>query len=148
DRGKPGRDGAARQNMLGPDDVRHRVEVDQPATSRIDAAEAEADVVVFRVDEVEIYEALECRLKQRCIVETCRFACARRLKQSTWNPRRVKAGHADHGRDDGAHLLGEGARGIASCQQGGEVAVETEGRAAHKFPELAQLSHALLSRIA
>jgi hypothetical protein len=35
--------------------------IDQPTTSRIDAAEAETDVAAARVDEVEIYEALERR---------------------------------------------------------------------------------------
>jgi hypothetical protein len=46
----------------------------------------------------------------------------------------------------GAHLLGEGARPLAS--KGTEVAVETEGRAADELPELAQLGHTRLSRIA
>ena len=63
-----------------------------------------------------------------------------------WNPRRVKAGHAEHGGCDGAHLLGEGTGPLAS--KGAEVNVETEGRAADELPELAQLGHAPLSRIA
>src|SRR5262249_23728902 len=148
DRGKPRRQRAARHYMLGPDGVRRGVEIDQLTTSRIDTAEAETDVVAFRVDEVEIYEALERRLERRRIVKARRLDRARRLKQNTWNPRRVKAGHADYGSGDDAHLLGKGARGIASCQQGAEVAAETEGRAADELPELAQLGHAPLSRIA
>jgi len=44
--------------------------------------------------------------------------------------------------------LGDGTRGIASCQQGAKVSVETEGRAADELPELAQLGHTRLSRIA
>src|SRR6516164_6561962 len=147
DRGKPRRQRAARHHMLGPNDIRRGVEIDQLTTSRIDTAEAETDVVAFRVDEVEIYEALERRLERRRIVKARRLDRARR-KQDTWKPRRIKAGHADHGSGDNAHLLGEGARGIASCQQGAEVAAETEGRAADELPELAQLGHASLSRIA
>ena len=65
--------------MLGPDDIRRGVKIDQLTTSRIDAAEAETDVVAFRVDEVEIYEALERRLEQRRIVEARRLECARRM---------------------------------------------------------------------
>ena len=87
DRGKPRRQRAARHYMLGPDDIHRRVEIDQLTTSRIDGAEAETDVMAFRVDEVEIYEALERRLEQRRIVEARRLECARRLKQNTWNPR-------------------------------------------------------------
>ena len=34
------------------------------------------------------------------------------------------------------------------ASKGAEVGVETEGRAADELPELAQLGHALLSRIA
>src|SRR6516164_1839451 len=77
DRGKPRRQCAARHHMLGSDDVRRGVEIDQLTTSRIDAAEAETDVVAFRVDEVEIYEPLERGLKHRCVVETRRLDCAR-----------------------------------------------------------------------
>ena len=134
--------------MLGPDDIRHGVKIHQPPTSRIDAAKAETDVVAFRVDEVEIYEPLERRLEQRRIVEARRLERARRVKQYAGNSRHVKAGYAEHGRCDGAHLLGEGARGTSFCQRGAEVSVETEGRATDEFPELAQLGHPRLSRIA
>ena len=70
-----------------------------------------------------------------------------------WNkglrePHRVKAGHTEHARSADAHVLGQGASGITFWQQGGEVAVETEGRVADEFPELAQLGDACLSRIA
>src|SRR6516162_6307007 len=112
--------------MLGSDGIRHGVKIDQPTTSRIDAADAETDVVATGVDEVEIYEALERRLEQRRIVEARRLERARRVKQYTWNSRRVKTGYAEHGSRDGAHLLGDGARCIASCQKGAEVSVETE----------------------
>jgi hypothetical protein len=44
--------------------------------------------------------------------------------------------------------LGKGARGITFWQQGGEVAVETEGRLADEIPELAQLGDACLPGIA
>src|SRR4029077_579480 len=126
DRGKPRRQRAARHHMLGPNGTRRGVEIDQLTTSRIDAAEAETHVVASRVDEIEIYDALECRLERRRIVEARRLECARQLKQNTWNPRRGKAGHAEYGSCNGAHLLGDRARGIASYQQGAEVAVEAE----------------------
>ena len=113
------------------------VKIDQPTTSRIDTAEAETDVVAARVDEVEIYEALERGLEQRCIVEARRLERARWLKQYTWNSRRVKARYAKQGSCDGAHLLGQGARGVARCQQGAERSVKIEGRATDEFPELA-----------
>ena len=45
-------------------------------------------------------------------------------------------------------MFGEVACGITFWQQGGEVTVETQGRAADEFPELAQLGDACLSRIA
>ena len=45
-------------------------------------------------------------------------------------------------------MLGQGASGITFWQQGGEVAVETEGRVADEFPEFAQLGDACLPGIA
>jgi hypothetical protein len=148
DRRKTRRQRTARHHMLGPNDVRRRVEIDQLAASRIDAAEAKADVIVIRVDEVKIDDALERCLERRRIAEARCLDRARGLEERARKPHRVKAGHTEHARSALAHLLGQGAPGITFWQQGGEVAVEAQGRVADEFPKLAQLGDACLPGIA
>ena len=139
---------AACHHMLGSDDVRPGVEIDEVAAAHIDGAKAETRVPVVGVDPVEVDEALEGGF------EWPRVIVARRLDRAGWMKPRIeesrleearRSGAGNHG---GAHLIGKGAGSLALPKEADDTSVEAHGRRGDYFPEFAQPVDTSFRRIA
>jgi hypothetical protein len=147
DRGKTGRQRAARHDVLGADRVRRAVEIDEIAGAHVDRPDAET--CDASIQAVEIHQMLERALEIFGVIEAGGLDRPAGLQPRRHRPHGEKSACSVRERHGGAHLAEKIARGIASRES--EICVPEKRPKpvrGHLGPKLAQPIDAGIRRIA
>ena len=146
DGGTAGRQRAARHDVLGPDLVAGRIEIDEVAAADVDGADGKAHLA--GVDAVEVDEPLERAAQRRGVVPAGGLDRARRREVRRRNARLEKAGSPFEQGRSGAELVEEDVTGIAAQPVMGDAEGVEQKLGRDLLPEGAQLFEPRLGCVA